>query len=132
MAGIQAMDLTERARLLLMAAYVHGAGPNAEIRANCGRVLRQALRWAGLWNEQLEHNNLYDIEDPVIADWYRTLISMTRRADNSELLIEGQGNLGSPVDPPAFPTYTGCRLTRKGRELAEKLFAAAPLDAGLS
>ena len=120
------MDLSERQRLLLMAAYLHGAKPEAEIRANCGRVLRQALLWAGLWNETLERDSRHDIENPVIADWYNTLIAMTREVPNSELLIEGQGNLGSPDHPPAFPSYTGCRLTTKGRECAERLFTAYP------
>ncbi len=114
-------DLDNREQLLLMAAYFHGAQPRKEIRANGRRVLRQALLWAGLWNGQLEHDEHHDIDNPVLQDWYQTLIAMTRRKPKSKLLLEGAGNFGSPVDAPACPRYTGCRLTRRGREFAEKL-----------
>ncbi len=67
-----------------------------------------------------------DMENPVIEEWYATLISMTRGIPHSELLIEGQGNLGNNVDAPAFPSFTGCRLTDEGRKLAERLFAEHP------
>jgi hypothetical protein len=126
MGGVQQQGLPERERLLVMAAFLHGAKPGAEIRANCGRVLRQALAWAGLWDDQAEYDYRRDNDNPVIDDWYCTLIAMTRRAPKSELLIKGQGNFGSPVDPPASPRYTGCRLTDKGRELAAALFAEHP------
>ncbi len=126
MSADQMPNLREREHLLVMSAYLHGAPPGAEIRANCDRVLRQALLWAGLWNDQLEHDVRRDCENPVIEDWYRTLISMTRRAPAFEALIEGQGNLGSDQYPPALPSYTGCRLTERGRELAERLLAEYP------
>ena len=120
----QAANIGERERLLLMSAALHGTPPGGEMRANCVRVLLQALRWAGLWNEQLEYDLRTDTTNAVVDDWYRTLIAMTRSRDES--LIEGGGNLGSPVDPPAYPNYTACRLTAKGRELAKRLFELHP------
>src|SRR5262245_20927723 len=116
----QASSVGERERFLLMSAVRHGAPPGGEIRANCARVLLQALRWAGLWNEQLDHDLRSDTSNAVVDDWYRTLIAMTRSRDES--LIEGQGNLGRP----ASPNYTGCRLTAKGRAFAERLFKMHP------
>jgi hypothetical protein len=126
MNGIRPPSLDERKCLLVMAAFLHGAQPGAEVRANCGRVLRQALKWAGLWNDQLEHDYHCDVENPIIADWYRTLIKLTRHVPLAEALIEGQGNLGSDSQPPAFPRYTGCRLTSVGRMSAERLFVEHP------
>ena len=118
-------DLDERQRLLLRAALLHGAPPGEEVQANCARVLRQALVWAGLWNKRLARALRQDSEDPVLAAWYRTLIEMTRDASGAPL-IEGLGNFGSLTTPAAFPTYTACRLTSRGRELAERLFAEHP------
>ncbi len=119
-------DLNERERLLLMAALLYGTQPNAEIRANCGRVLRQALAWAGLWNDQLEHDYRNCTENPIIEEWYDTMIEMASNPRNSTSLIDVQGNLGSPVDPRAYPRFTGCRLTSTGRELAQTLLAEQP------
>ncbi|HVS35550.1 MAG TPA: hypothetical protein VMS17_08210 [Gemmataceae bacterium] len=126
MNGAIPTELTQRERLLLMAAYFRGAKPGAEIRANCARVLRQALLWAGLWNEQLERDERRDVSNPVIEEWYSSLIAMTRVAPESGLLIEGAGNLQSPPKGPAFPSYTGCRLTNEGGALAERLLAEYP------
>ncbi len=126
MSGVQPTNLGEQEKLLLMAAYFHGTKPGAEICANCARVRRQALLWAGLWNEQMAHDERHSLENPVLEEWYFKLIALTRQVPESELLIEGAGNLGSPVDPPAWPFYTGCGLTSKGRELAERLFVEYP------
>jgi hypothetical protein len=126
MSSIQLTSLVERERLLLMAAYYRGAKAEAEIRANCALVLRQALLWAGLWNEQLERDEHSDVAKPIIEDWYSTLIAMTRVARGSGLLIEGAGNMQMPPKGPAFPSYSGCRLTSEGRTIAERLLAENP------
>jgi hypothetical protein len=126
MSETQWIDERVRERLLVMAASLHGARPRGPIHANCGRVLGQALLWAGLWNDQLNHHQFHDLEDPIIEEWYGALIRLTRHVPGSEALIEGFGNLGSDTRPPAFPAFTACRLTAKGRELAERLFARCP------
>jgi hypothetical protein len=131
---VEQVNLDERQRLLLMAAFLHGAKAQAEIRANCGRVLRQALAWAGHWKENQDNREFDDYLNPVIKDWYGDLISMIRDNSESGLLIEGSGNFGSPDDPPfgnpdekpAAPMFTGCRLTHKGREIAQRLLQAYP------
>jgi DNA gyrase/topoisomerase IV subunit A len=79
-----------------------------------------------LWDHQLEHDTRNDIDNSVIDDWYRTLIAMFRQVPESDLLIEGAGNFGSPEDPPAYPSYTGCRLTKRGSALADRLFMEYP------
>jgi len=122
----QLADLENREHLLLLAAYFHGDQPGKVIHANCWRVLRQALIWTGLWCEELERDEWNDPGSPVIDLWYQTLIAMTRRKPKSKLLLEGGGNLGSPEDPPAYPKYTGCGLTRRGREFAEQLLGQYP------
>ena len=122
------MKLDEPERLLIMAAHMHGRAPDEpeeRIRANCGKVIAQALVWAGLWTEQLRPH-FQDRMDLTIAEWYSTLIAMTQ-VPVEELLLEGWGNLGSPVgDPPAAPTFTACRLTNKGWDLAKQLLAENP------
>ncbi len=130
------MNLSERERLLLMAAFLHGTKAEAEIRANCGQVLRQALVWAGHWKENQDNREFDDNLNPVIKDWYGDLISMIRDNLESGLLMEGSGNLGSaddlpfgnPDDEPAAPNFTGCRLTQRGREIAQRLLKVYPQD----
>jgi hypothetical protein len=110
-------QLGDRERLLLMAALIHGVRPREEVRANCMRVIRQALIWAGLWKDGMHRGSPLH---PVVDDWYRTLIRMTQHLPASELRIEGFGKLALP----AFPHYTGCRLTPKGRKVAKRLLAS--------
>jgi hypothetical protein len=117
--------LDERQRLLLRAVFLHGAPPGTAVQANCARVLRQALVWAGLWNGTLARALREDREDPILTAWYGTLIEMSRDALGDPLIV-GLGNFGSPTDLAAFPSYTACRLTSRGRELAERLFAEHP------
>ena len=110
----------QRGRLLVMAACIHGPKAGPPIYANCNRILRQALLWAGLWTEQMEYDERHDIANEVVEDWYRILIAMTHQTPAP--LLEGAGNL----ELPAFPTYTACGLTSKGKEIAEKLFTEFP------
>jgi hypothetical protein len=125
MSPAHSQKLTEQERLLLLATYLQGPRPHDGPHANCGRVLRQALVWAGLWNEQLKRDEGADIDNPVIDEWYDILIRMTRHEPASEALIEGFGNLGDE-DMAPFPRYTACHLTERGRNLAEQLFTAYP------
>jgi hypothetical protein len=115
---VEESQLGDRERLLLMAALIHGGRPREEVRANCMRVIRQALVWAGLWSDEMKHGSDHTLH-PVIDDWYQTLITMTRYLPTTEALIEGHGNLALP----AFPHYTGCRLTARGRKVAKRLLA---------
>ena len=125
------MKLEERERLILMAAQMHGRSPDEaaeRMTANCGKVLAQALVWAGLWTNQMRRDmpggNEY--EDSTVQDWYDTLIAMTQVASD-EALLEGRGNLGSPDgDRAAAPTFTACRVTIRGRALAQEFFMEYP------
>jgi len=117
-----------REQLVLMAAYLHGTprDKRQEPTANCGKVLAHALLWAGLWNDE-KHRAFFhgaDADNPVADAWYRALIALTQVEPDSDRLLEGSGNLGSPDgDPPAGPTFTACGLTDKRHALAEQLFA---------
>ena len=82
---------------------------------------RHARNWACFQSDDICGDGF---AGSVSEEWYETLIAMTKTAD---ALIEGYGNLGSPDgDPPAAPAYTACGLTKKGREVAEALFAKNP------
>lgn len=117
-----AQNLNERERLLLMAAYLHGPGPEEELaRANCWRVLREAMRWGGVLDEQVEATG-GQCDHPVVEEWYTVLIGMIDR----EWLLRGAGNLGGEEGQAAWPAYTGCGVTEEGRDLAERLWAEHP------
>jgi hypothetical protein len=133
MAETMPIPLDEREKLIVMAAYFRGMPPggavDGAVYANCGKVLAQALVWAGLWNDDLRPQfQGVDEGDPTIVDaWYGTLISMAQHVPASDALIEAWGNLGSPDgDRAAAPTFTSCGLTSKGWALAEKLLAQWP------
>lgn len=51
---------------------------------------------------------------------------MIRTEPPTETLFQGQGNLGSPTEPPAFPDFTSCRLTEHGARLADQLLERHP------
>jgi hypothetical protein len=104
-----------------MAAHLHGPPPGNQIYANSWRVLRQAMLWAGVLDDQIDATHGQE-DQPVVYDWYHTLIEMTRRVPESATLLTGAGNL----DLPARPAFTGCALTELGRTVAEQLFAAHP------
>jgi hypothetical protein len=105
-----------------MAAYLHGQLSGDRPRSNCWRVLRQAMLWAAVLDQQIDATDGQD-GHPVVDVWYRSLIAMMRKPD---ALIWGAGNLGNGTDPPAFPPFTGCGLTEEGRRIAEQLLAAQP------
>lgn len=113
----------EEQRLLLMAAAAHGLRPGIDLRANCAKVVGQALVWSGgvddsvlaAWREMNEH--------PLIDRFYDVLIAMIRHDPPSEALFEGIGNFGAPGRPAAAPHFTACRLTAIGERIADGLLA---------
>lgn len=133
-------SLTETERLLLMAAAVQGLGPQTDLeRANTVKVVSQVLRWKGLSDEE-SRSGWDDLdESSVRIDVYETLIRMTHQTHRvgpgrpperaGEPLFEGGGNWGVPGDPnhPACsPYYNACRLTPRGRQVAETLLSRHP------
>ena len=117
-----ARDPAEREELLVLAVYRHERQSADPLRANCWRVLRQAMLWARALDEQIDAT-LGQEDHPVMEVWYRTLISMSRRPDPR---LWGEGNLGNESEPPAFPAFTACGLTEKGRRVAKGLLEAHP------
>lgn len=123
------MDAELRREFILASALFHERPPDADgyVRANSARVLRNALRAAGLWDQRLQEgqaeafHGIYD-RFPDIKMWYDTLIELVRHEPESERLLQGAGNL---IDP-AGASFTACWLTPRGRETAEKLLATHP------
>jgi hypothetical protein len=131
--------LTDLERLLLIAAAVHGLGPQTSLsHANADRVVGQALEWAGLmegevrqaWeNPGLEYH-------PAIVRVYGALIRMAHQMHRpgpgrpperpGEVLFEASGNLGTAEKPVAFPHFTSCRLTVHGEQVAQGLLLQHP------
>ncbi len=133
-------SLTEIEKLLLMAATVHGLGPKTDLSgANTAEVVRQALRWAGLWDKVdrawIRGGEEYSVIDPVYGPLVRMVqasfpVDPGKPAENAgEVLFEGAGNWGDPQDsndPPADPTFNSCRLTVCGMQLARQLLEQHP------
>jgi len=110
-----------RKDLILASAFFHAARHDPP-RANSSRVLRHALIAAGLWHEQLSdafHGN--EVDFPVVAQWYSSLIELTRE-HSSRRLLDGFGNLALP----AGARFTGCCLTPAGQTAAERILADHP------
>jgi hypothetical protein len=108
--------LSEMERLLLMAAADHELGPDTDLSyANCARVVARVLLWEGLVDDEILAAWAESEYHPAIARCYGTLIAMIQHQPSSEALFEGQGNLGTPESPGAFPHFTSCRLTRLGQ-----------------
>jgi hypothetical protein len=125
MAGASFPDSAERERLLLMAAYLHPQRPEDRVTANSWRVIRQAMLWAGVLDGEIEALGGQS-DHPVVEQWHRTLIDMAHRAAESDALLWVAGNLGDATEPPAWPAYTGCGLTARGRIVAEQLLTEHP------
>ena len=127
-------------QLLLMAAAVQGLGPNASLeRVNAGKVVLQALQWAGLldnevrlaWRAVEVHPAVYRVYDALIRMTLQQCVSGTGRLPErpGAVLFEGGGNWGVPGDPesPACdPFFNSCRLTEEGERVAQKLLVQHP------
>lgn len=129
--------LTETEELLLMAAALHGLGPDTSLGfANTSRVVNQVLVWHGLSAEAVRRGWRAHDCDALHKEVYDTLIRMTHqecREGSCErpgpALFEGGGNWGVPGDPsrPAcWPHYNSCRLTEEGERLAQALLHNHP------
>jgi hypothetical protein len=119
-------SLTEMHRLLLMAAAAQGLGPDTNLGyANSARVVGQALRWAGLFDKEVQDAWNAMEYHPAIKRCYGALIEMIRQP-REETLFEGGGNLGTPRAPRAFPHFTSCRLTPRGEQVARDLLERYP------
>jgi hypothetical protein len=129
--------VTEIERQLLMAAAVHGLGPDADIRyANTARVVNQVLRWRGLTPEEINAGWRDDDCDPEHDAVYTALIRITHqlhmhgpgRAPErpGPALFEGGGNWGDVDLPASWPHFNSCRLTAEGERLALELLERHP------
>ena len=81
-----------------MAAAVSNLGPWTNL--GCGpstvKVMRQALRWAGLLHGEIkECFESYD-ECPPITQFYEALISMMPQSRPAEILFEVRRQMGRP------------------------------------
>ena len=74
--------------LLLMAAVIHRLGPETDLsHANCYRVMRQALHWAGLLHGEIETSfESYD-DAPPVTQFYDALATMILQDGPTEVLL---------------------------------------------
>ncbi len=131
-----AVPLTEMEELLIMAAAVHGLGPNTRLTANAAKVVGQALEWAGRMEGEVRKAWLSIEGHPAIDECYAVLIRMIRQLLRNgvhrpperpgDALFEGAGNFGSALHPPALPHFTSCRLTERGVSIARDLLRRHP------
>jgi len=129
MSNSSAQDLNEVQRLLVLAALQYNLVPNQDNACKCIIVLRQALMWKGIWDDNLRE--LWMCNDQVQVSpewelWYDTLIQMAKHQPASEALFTGRGNLGDTNRLAAYPMFTECRLTEKGFKVATELAAQYP------
>lgn len=133
-------DFTEIEQQLLMAAAVHGFGPNTDLgRANTVRIVNQVLQWRGLTADEIDSGWREEDCDAEHGAVYAALIRMTHQIHREgpgraperpgTALFEGGGNWGVPGDPecPAcWPHFNSCRLTAEGERLARNLLDQHP------
>jgi hypothetical protein len=117
-----ASGLSRRTQLILASAFFHGSNPSApQIRASSARVLRHALRAAGLWRDEYAvalHGGDADIPQfQVVTEWYAELIRLVRHEPAADRLLDGAGNFIAP----AGAHFTACWLTQAGRAMARRL-----------
>src|ERR1700722_9503473 len=71
--------ITDTERLLLMAAAVHGLGPNNDMRrANAAKLVEQALQWLGLSVEEI-NRQCPDPESPRFEEVHNALVRMVHQ-----------------------------------------------------
>jgi hypothetical protein len=125
------MTLSHVEQALLIAAYFRGAlSGDRYVTASCSEVINLSLFYTGdITGKTCEERflripepHLYDEDGNLVDDIrlrYEVLIDFIC---NHPGLIEGAGNL----DLPADPSFTGCRLTRAGVELATSFIPLFP------
>jgi hypothetical protein len=126
------MSLTSVEESLLLATYFRGRVPEDDRwRANSNQILTLSLYYTGdiSYSECVSRfdtrsyvQKVYDENGELtkeIVDRYKILINLLQ--DHPEL-IEGAGDFEVPQEP----TYTACRLTDAGLELAAELFDRFP------
>lgn len=117
---------------ILLAAYFRGGDSDAVVwTSNCDQVVTLSLFYTGdiSASECVDRfavksyvGKLYEDNgelDAMIADRYHVLIELLQSHTH---LMEGGGNLKHP----AHPTYTSCRLTREGQQLALTVVESFP------
>jgi hypothetical protein len=111
--------LSEIQQLLIRAAFVENA--RRGYSRKCSLIIRQALLWAGKWDEKCTSHHQMDSENPIISSYYSALVEMVRNPGEKRL-INGLGNFDAPADPP----FTECSLTEAGEEIAQILLEGPP------
>ena len=111
-----------RRDLILASALLHTTPPTERATANCSRVLRRALTAAGLWHDAFQDDFNGEQSSPVVRQWYRALIALTRPQPGTEQLMKGGGDLTTP----AGAHFTGCWLTPAGEAEATRILQEHP------
>jgi hypothetical protein len=131
MPNVSDFSVTEQA--LLLATYFRGVHPTDHVfKSNSDQILTLSLFYTGdissdecvarLSSRHYLNQSLYNGNSGLseeIAIRYRVLIDLLTSHSN---LIEGRGLFRLPADP----TFTSCRLTPAGFQLAEQLVTLFP------
>lgn len=144
MATSNGSSLGYREQYILASAYFHGDQPEGYLIANCARVLRQAMYAAGKWDHEF-NAALHGVDNfPEYAQWYGSFLDLIFHEPESERLLQGGGNYGTPAGReamrrllpmpqdadaaglPAGAVYTACWLTPAGKRIADHLLALHP------
>lgn len=126
------MPISAVEKSLLVAAYFRGgSSDDSHWTSNSDQIVTLSLFYTGdISSEDCAHRfsqrryvgRLYDEDGQLteeIATRYQFLINLLREHPE---LIEGGGDF----ETPAHPTYTACRLTDAGRDLAAMLIPSFP------
>ena len=126
------MYLTLVHESLLVTAYYRGGNPDDGVwGSNCDQVVTLSLFYTGeipfeecaeRFSRRSYVGGLYDSNgqlNATVKTRYRALIELIRGQPD---LIQGGGDLNRPADP----TYTSCRLTHAGGEIAATLISRFP------
>ncbi|HEX7099025.1 MAG TPA: DNA gyrase subunit A [Acidimicrobiia bacterium] len=92
-------------RRIIYSMYENNIGPNTAHR-KCSKVVGDVM------------GNYHPHGDQAIYD---ALVRMGQDFSMRHLLIDPQGNFGTPDDPPGAPRYTECRLTPLAMMLLESI-----------
>ena len=90
-------------RRIIYSMFENNIGPTSAHR-KCSKVVGDVM------------GNYHPHGDQAIYD---ALVRMGQDFSMRHLLIDPQGNFGTPDDPPGAPRYTECRLTRLAMQLLE-------------
>ncbi|QDT80191.1 hypothetical protein Mal35_36620 [Gimesia maris] len=129
----QHMHLTSVEKSLVLAAFYRGGSPDDQTRtSNVDQILTLSLFYTeemtseecvSRFAQRSYVKQLYSEEGELTEELEARYQALIRLIQEHPELIEGNGDFALPADP----TFTACRLTGAGLQLAVSLFKSFPL-----